>query len=52
MLLGLISNASTPLRTVVKTIIGISLNYYGVKSLQEDKNDLPGIVTKQQINTR
>ena len=52
MLLGLTSNASTPLCTLVKTIFGISLKYLGVKSFQEDKNDLLDVVIKQPINTR
>ena len=51
MLLGLISNASTPLCTLFETIFGISLKYLGVKSLQEDKNDLLDIAIKQPINT-
>ena len=51
MLLGLISNTSAPFCTLVKTIFGISLKYWGVKSVQEDKNDLLDIVIKQPINT-
>ena len=51
MLLGLINNASSLLCTLVKTIFGISLKYWGVKSLQGNKNDLLDIVIKQPINT-